>query len=57
MRTTAVLLTILGSLLASGCVSYSRTEKTVPAPATTPAVQRTVYSDGSYVDRPIQPAQ
>jgi hypothetical protein len=38
-----------------GCVSYSRTERTVPAPdpAPAPVVQRTVYPDGSYVDRPV----
>lgn len=38
----------------AGCVSYSSTErKTVPAQQPYPVVERTIYSDGSYVDRPI----
>jgi hypothetical protein len=45
--------------LSTGCISYSSTTRTVPAPAPDPApppvVQRTVYSDGTYVDRPVQP--
>jgi hypothetical protein len=50
--------------LVSGCFSYSKTERTVPAPAATapapetaPVVQRTVYPDGSYVDRPARVVQ
>lgn len=41
--------------LGTGCVSYSKTERTTPAPAPAPApvVERTVYSDGSYVDRTV----
>lgn len=38
-------------LLSSGCVSYSRTERTVPAPAPATVVERPVY-----VERPVQPA-
>ena len=49
-----VLVTLFGAL-GAGCVSYSRTEREVPAPA--PVVHRTVYPDGSYVDRPVQPAR
>jgi len=43
---------------APGCISYSSTTRTAPAPAPAPppAVQRTVYSDGTYVDQPVQPA-
>jgi len=41
------------SAMSSGCVSYSRTERTVPPPAPSPVIERTVYSDGSYVDRPV----
>ena len=51
-----VLVTLFGAL-AAGCVSYSRTEREVPAPAPAPVVHRTVYPDGSYVDRPVQPAR
>lgn len=39
-------------MMSSGCVSYSKTERTVPPPAPTPVIERTVYSDGTYVDRP-----
>jgi hypothetical protein len=43
----------------TGCISYSSTTRMVPAPAPDPApppvVQRTVYSDGTYVDRTVQP--
>lgn len=51
-----VLVSVFG-VLGAGCVSYSRTEREVPAPAPAPApvVHRTVYPDGSYVDRPVQP--
>ena len=49
-----VLVTLFGAL-GAGCVSYSRTEREAPAPA--PVVHRTVYPDGSYVDRPVQPAR
>lgn len=38
------------SALGSGCFSYSSTERTVPAPAPAPVVERTVY-----VERPVQP--
>jgi hypothetical protein len=43
---------------APGCISYSSTTRTAPAPAPAPPpeVQRTVYSDGTYVDQPVQPA-
>ena len=51
-----VLVTLLGTL-GGGCVSYSKTEREVPAPAPAPVVHRTVYPDGSYVDRPVQPAR
>jgi hypothetical protein len=45
-------------VLVSGCFSFSSTtrKETVPAPAPEPVVQRTVYPDGTYVDRPVQPA-
>ena len=38
------------SALSSGCVSYSSTERTVPAPAPAAVVERPVY-----VERPVQP--
>ena len=52
----------LGFVLAAitftpGCISYSSTTRMTlaPAPAPPPVVQRTVYSDGTYVDQPVQP--
>jgi len=51
----------LGFVLAAitfvpGCISFSSTTRTAPAPAPAPppVVQRTVYSDGTYVDQPVQ---
>jgi hypothetical protein len=45
--------------LSTGCISFSSTTRTVPAPdpvpAPPPVVQRTVYSDGTYVDQTVQP--
>jgi len=43
---------------APGCISFSSTTRAAPAPAPAPppVVQRTVYSDGTYVDQPVQPA-
>jgi hypothetical protein len=52
MFLTLSLVAAIGAF-SSGCVSYSRTERTVPAPAPAPVVERTVYSDGSYVDRTV----
>ena len=46
-------------MYSTGCISYSSTTRTVPAPDPAPlppVVQRTVYSDGTYVDGTVQPA-
>jgi hypothetical protein len=52
-------LVLAAATLGSGCISFSSTTRTVPAPdpapAPPPVVQRTVYSDGTYVDRTVQP--
>jgi hypothetical protein len=57
MRFLSLGLFVAVGLLASGCFSFSSTTKkeVAPAPAPEPAVQRTVYPDGTYVDRPVQP--
>ena len=48
---------LAAATLGSGCISYSRTTRAVPAPAPAPApvVQRTFYPDGTYVDQVVQP--
>jgi hypothetical protein len=50
---------LAAATLGSGCISLSSTTRTAPAPAPAPVpppvVQRTVYSDGTYVDQPVQP--
>jgi hypothetical protein len=57
MRFVSLGLFVAVGLLVSGCFSFSSTtrKETVPAPAPEPVVQRTVYPDGTYVDRIVQP--
>ena len=56
MRYLSLGLFVAVGLLVSGCFSFSSTTRreAVPAPAPQPVVERTVYPDGTYVDRPVQ---
>ena len=59
MKFLSLGLVLSTATFSSACFSFSSTTRSAPPPAPAPApppgMQRTVYPDGSYVDRPIEP--
>ena len=51
----ALIAAVAGSVFTGGCTSTTRTVETAPVAVqrTAVATQRTTYSDGTYVDRPV----